>query len=108
MNSLFSYSIFILYIVQVRYDMTYRSCLLQNVKANSSCEKQNSELPSNDPFRVYVDSAIFNGRKCVSNEAGSFPPNWMEDSNGATVLDLQMGVFINILLFTSCMCLQRF
>jgi hypothetical protein len=99
------------YLVQVRFDGTYRGCLLQSVKANHSCKNQYLELPSDNvatkDLPVDVDSAVFNGMKCVSDEAGSFPPNW-QNSNGATVLDLQKGVFINILLFISCMCLQRF
>ncbi|XP_056021998.1 uncharacterized protein LOC125651267 [Ostrea edulis] len=94
--------------VEVSIDGTYRSCLLQNVEASNSCENQNSELPSDDPFRgvalkgvpVAVNSTIFKGKKCVSDEAGRFPLNGKDNGNGAIALKLNLSVFFSFLSLT--------
>lgn len=101
-------------------DGTYRSCLLQNVKANNSCENQNSEFPIDDPFRgvvleevkdvvvkgvpVAVNSTIFKGKKCVSDEAGRFPLNWKDNSNGAIALKLNLFSSVSFHLHILCSC----
>jgi hypothetical protein len=88
----------------VRVDWTRRGCLRQKVKASHSCGNHYLEFSKDDIDIGGVDSIIFNGTVCVSGEAGNPSPN----SNGATVLNLQLSVFFSVLLFISCMCLQVF
>jgi hypothetical protein len=48
------------------------------------------EFPSVGPKESDTeDTVIFNGRKCVSDEAGHFPPKWQEKSTKA------LGIWLN-------------
>lgn len=70
--------------VKVRYEGTYRDCLLENIFASGSCADQVTVLPYDSKLRAaaistspydlssYSVTVEFNGRKCVSDNQGIF------------------------------------
>lgn len=70
--------------VKVRYEGTYRDCLLEYIFASGSCTDQIAILPygsklraaalSTSPYDLtsYSVTVEFNGRKCVSDKKGIF------------------------------------
>lgn len=75
--------------IKVRYDGTYRDCILEYVSESGSCTNQKSILPEDDKLRAEALSTLplaspsiiveFDGKKCVSDNNGTlfavFKPN---------------------------------
>lgn len=70
--------------VKIRFQGTYRDCILEYASSSGSCTNQNSTVPKENKLslaalssiKLLIDTTnaivVFNGTKCVSNGNGNF------------------------------------
>lgn len=88
--------------VNIRYEGTFRDCLLEYTGSSSSCTNQRYTLPDDSKLRAEALSTSpydltphsvtvdFSGKKCVSDVNGNFPPDGLKCSQCADIRNAQI------------------
>lgn len=96
------------FIVKVRYDGTYRDCILEYVSESGSCTNQKSILPEDDKLRAEALSTLplaspsiiveFDGKKCVSDNNGTFFAVFKPNSKAVFIECNLFAIAVNVLV----------
>lgn len=97
--------------VKIRFDGTYRDCILEYVSSGGSCTNQNFTVPKESKLSLVALSSLqllidtnnaivdFNGTKCVSNVNGNFDTVRITESNATMT---ESSILVLVLLFFIC------
>lgn len=96
------------FIVKVRYVETYRDCILEYVSESGSCTNQKSILPEDDKLRAEALSTLplaspsiiveFDGKKCVSDNNGTFFAVFKPNSKAVFIECNLFAIAVNVLV----------
>lgn len=94
--------------IKVRYDGTYRDCILEYVSESGSCTNQKSILPEDDKLRAEALSTLplaspsiiveFDGKKCVSDNNGTFFAVFKPNSKAVFIECNLFAIAVNVLV----------
>lgn len=94
--------------IKVRYDGTYRDCILEYVSESGSCTNQKSILPEDDKLRAEALSTLplaspsiiveFDGKKCVSDNNGTFFAVFKPNSKAVFIEYNLFAIAVNVLV----------
>lgn len=94
--------------IKVRYEGTYRDCILEYVSESGFCTNQKSILPKDDKLRAEALSTLplaspsiiveFDGKKCVSDNNGTFFAVFKPNSKAVFIECNLFAIAVNVLV----------